>query len=110
MPEDTTDTESSSKTARPWYLHPWTYGVIVGGAIATAVTATACPVDNDDTNANDERNFSRAVPRRLPAEVAYDALVMATTGDKRAATFGTSPTRSKTPFSISPSEIRAVPA
>ncbi|MCA9693271.1 MAG: hypothetical protein KC636_26990, partial [Myxococcales bacterium] len=54
MPEDTTDTESSSKTARPWYLHPWTYGVIVGGAIATAVTATACPVDNDDTNANDD--------------------------------------------------------
>ena len=41
----------------------------------------------NDTNANDERNFSRAVPRRLPAEVAYDALVMATTGDKRAATF-----------------------
>ena len=41
------------------------------------------------TNAQDERNFSRAVPRRLPAEVAYDALQMATAGDARAATFTT---------------------
>lgn len=41
----------------------------------------------NDTNAHDERNFSRAVPRRLPAEVAYDALQMATAGDRRAATF-----------------------
>lgn len=31
----------------------------------------------NSTNAKDERNFSRAVPRRLPAEAAYDALVMA---------------------------------
>lgn len=43
----------------------------------------------NETNANDERNFSRAVPRRLPAEVAYDSLVMATAGDSRAATFCT---------------------
>ena len=43
----------------------------------------------NETNAQDERNFSRAVPRRLPAEVAYDALVMATTNDQRAATFTT---------------------
>lgn len=41
------------------------------------------------TNAHDERNFSRAVPRRLPAEVAYDALQLACTGDQRAATFDT---------------------
>lgn len=41
------------------------------------------------TNAQDERNFSRAVPRRLPAEVAFDALQMATAGDARAATFTT---------------------
>jgi hypothetical protein len=41
----------------------------------------------NDTNRNDERNFSRAVPRRLPAEVAYDALAMATASDERAATF-----------------------
>jgi hypothetical protein len=41
----------------------------------------------NDTNAGDERNFSRAVPRRLPAEMAYDALVMATVEDSRAATF-----------------------
>ncbi len=26
------------------------------------------------TNANDRRNFSRAIPRRLPAEVVYDAI------------------------------------
>ena len=35
----------------------------------------------NETNKLDERNFSRAVPRRLPAEVAYDAIVMATAGD-----------------------------
>ncbi|MEZ6055178.1 MAG: DUF1549 and DUF1553 domain-containing protein [Planctomycetaceae bacterium] len=39
------------------------------------------------TNAGDERNFSRAVVRRLPAEVAYDALQLATLGDDRAATY-----------------------
>ncbi len=32
----------------------------------------------NETNINDKRNFSRAVPRRLPAEVAYDALAQAT--------------------------------
>lgn len=35
------------------------------------------------TNAGDERNFSRALVRRLPAEVAYDALVFATASDER---------------------------
>ena len=35
----------------------------------------------NETNARDERNFSRAILRRLPAEVAYDALVMATAAD-----------------------------
>ncbi|MCL4204431.1 MAG: DUF1549 domain-containing protein [Pirellulaceae bacterium] len=33
------------------------------------------------TNAGDERNFSRAVPRRLPAEVLYDAVQQATSSD-----------------------------
>jgi len=33
------------------------------------------------TNQHDERNFSRAVIRRLPAEVAYDAVVYATASD-----------------------------
>ena len=37
----------------------------------------------NETNQGDERNFSRSVPRRLPAEVAYDAIVMATTGDAK---------------------------
>jgi hypothetical protein len=38
----------------------------------------------NETNAKDERNFSRSVPRRLPAEVAYDAIIRATAGDERA--------------------------
>ncbi|MDW8267217.1 MAG: DUF1549 domain-containing protein [Gemmataceae bacterium] len=33
------------------------------------------------TNEHDERNFSRALIRRLPAEVAYDAIVLATASD-----------------------------
>ena len=36
----------------------------------------------NETNKADERNFSHAVPRRLPAEVAYDALVAATASDE----------------------------
>jgi hypothetical protein len=35
----------------------------------------------NDTNRLDERNFSHAVLRRLPAEVAYDALQQATAAD-----------------------------
>ena len=35
----------------------------------------------NETNKADERNFSHAVPRRLPAEVAYDAIVTATGSD-----------------------------
>lgn len=38
--------------------------------------------ETNETNRLDARNFSHAVPRRLPAEVAYDALVFATAGDK----------------------------
>jgi hypothetical protein len=37
----------------------------------------------NDTNKLDERNFSRAVPRRLPAEVVYDALQQATASDEK---------------------------
>ena len=40
----------------------------------------------NETNAKDERNFSRSVPRRLPAEVAYDAIQTATASDAKAAT------------------------
>ena len=36
----------------------------------------------NDTNRLDERNFSHAIPRRLPAEVAYDALRLATAGNE----------------------------
>ena len=35
----------------------------------------------NDTNRHDERNHSRAVLRRLPAEVVYDAIAMATASD-----------------------------
>ncbi len=41
------------------------------------------------TNRLDEKNFSHAVIRRLPAEVVYDALNMATANSARAATFAT---------------------
>lgn len=41
----------------------------------------------NETNARDERNFARAVPRRLPAEVAVDAVTMALASDERAASF-----------------------
>ena len=33
------------------------------------------------TNRDDRRNFSRAIPRRIPAEVVYDALKQATAAD-----------------------------
>jgi hypothetical protein len=39
----------------------------------------------NETNKNDQRNFSRAVPRRLPAEVLYDAIQQATASDERIA-------------------------
>ena len=39
----------------------------------------------NDTNARDERNYSRAIPRRLPAEVVYDAIQQALASDARIA-------------------------
>lgn len=45
----------------------------------------------NDTNRLEEKNFSRAVPRRLPAEVAYDAIRLATASDERAQAMQTSP-------------------
>ncbi|TWT39208.1 DUF1549 and DUF1553 domain-containing protein [Blastopirellula retiformator] len=36
----------------------------------------------NETNRMDYRNFSRAIPRRLPAEVAYDIVNQATANDK----------------------------
>ncbi len=44
----------------------------------------------NDTNLHDEHNFARAVPRRLPAEVAYDAVSLATMSDFEAAKWQTS--------------------
>lgn len=43
----------------------------------------------NSTNEFDERNFARAVPHRLPAEVAYDALQLATMNDSDAANWKT---------------------
>ena len=40
----------------------------------------------NETNANDERNFARSVPRRLAAEVAVDAIQAAVASDEKAAT------------------------
>ena len=39
----------------------------------------------NDTNRLDERNFARAVPRRIPAEVVLDSIRIATAGDEEAA-------------------------
>jgi len=44
----------------------------------------------NSTNRQDERNFSRAVPRRLPAEIAVDILFQATLNNTRNAEFVTS--------------------
>jgi hypothetical protein len=35
----------------------------------------------NETNRGDERNFSHSIPRRIPAEIALDALVAATSSD-----------------------------
>ncbi|PHR94989.1 MAG: hypothetical protein COA78_31045 [Blastopirellula sp.] len=41
----------------------------------------------NDTNRLDFHNFSRAIPRRLPAEVAYDIVSQATSNDELFATY-----------------------
>ncbi len=46
----------------------------------------------NDTNRLDARNFSRAVPRRVPAEVMLDAIRIATASDTDAATMAASAT------------------
>jgi hypothetical protein len=40
----------------------------------------------NDTNRQDERNFSHSIPRRVPAEVVMDALIAATSSDDAFAT------------------------
>ncbi|HSI36960.1 MAG TPA: DUF1549 and DUF1553 domain-containing protein [Tepidisphaeraceae bacterium] len=49
----------------------------------------------NDTNRLDERNFSRAVIRRLPAEVAYDAVVLATASDAERAKLDADPVNTR---------------
>ncbi|TWU59332.1 hypothetical protein Poly51_21200 [Rubripirellula tenax] len=51
--------------------------------IATSQTYQRSSATNA-TNVRDQRNFSRHVPRRLPAEVVYDSVVLATGSDKQA--------------------------
>lgn len=41
--------------------------------------------ETNETNVSDRTNFSRHVPRRLPAEVLYDATVLATGSDRQVA-------------------------
>ena len=43
----------------------------------------------NSTNRHDERNFSRAVPRRLPAEIAYDMMTHVTRNDAKNTAFVT---------------------
>jgi len=40
----------------------------------------------NETNAGDDKNFSRAVARRIPAEVVYDAIKLATASDEQLVT------------------------
>ncbi|MGE0756399.1 MAG: DUF1549 and DUF1553 domain-containing protein [Pirellulaceae bacterium] len=47
----------------------------------------------NDTNQADRRNFSRMIPRRLPAEVAYDALIQATSSAEKLAGLQADPTQ-----------------
>jgi hypothetical protein len=49
----------------------------------------------NETNRQDERNFSRAVVRRLPAEVAIDAMIQSTANDTKLASVPTDVTRRK---------------
>lgn len=44
----------------------------------------------NDTNRLDERNFARAVPRRLPAEIAWDMISQAVSNDRKYADYVTS--------------------
>ncbi len=52
----------------------------------TIVTSDAYQrsADTNPSNANDRANFSHHVPRRLPAEVVYDSIALATGSDKAA--------------------------
>ena len=43
----------------------------------------------NDTNRNDQRNFSHALIRRMPAEVTIDAILQATANDARSNTWAT---------------------
>src|SRR5262249_40581756 len=45
----------------------------------------------NDSNRLDQRNFSHAIPRRLPAEVAYDAVAQATAGTEEIAAWNSDP-------------------
>jgi hypothetical protein len=49
----------------------------------------------NETNRHDERNFSKSVLRRLPAEAAYDAIVLATASDEALKTLHANPTATR---------------
>lgn len=49
----------------------------------------------NETNRDDERNLSRAVLRRLPAEVTYDAVTLATASDEERKALDADPTSSR---------------
>ncbi|WP_442507884.1 DUF1549 and DUF1553 domain-containing protein [Novipirellula sp. SH528] len=50
----------------------------------TSSETYARSAETNDTNIHDRVNFSRHIPRRLPAEVVYDAVVLATGSDDKA--------------------------
>ena len=59
----------------------WLHRTIVASNTYQRSTVTT------DTNRTDERNFSRSLIRRMPAEVTIDAILRATASDTKAATY-----------------------
>ena len=49
----------------------------------TASAAYQRSADTNETNKSDRVNFARHIPRRLPAEVVYDSVVLATGSDRK---------------------------
>lgn len=64
---------------RSGYDLKWLHREIVSSAAYQRTWRT------NETNEGDRRNFSHMLPRRLPAEVAYDAVLQATTSSKKLA-------------------------
>lgn len=101
--DPTDDLNLANPPSNPALLDYLTEGFVKSGydlkwlhrEIATSQTYQRSYRPNN-TNTTDERNFSRAVVRRLPAEVASDALLLATASDEERAAFDADPVNTRT--------------